>query len=107
MTKIFCATHELEIDLLMQVYEAMSRTDDSGRAGAAMQTHLDFASFVKILPILGIEANNVVASDYYIQCNRSQECFVDWVLNNTSQFESGAYKPLIQSCANCLNILLI
>jgi len=107
MTKIFCATHELEIDLLMQVYEALSKAaENTGRMGATAQTSLDFAKFVKILPILGIEANSLVTSDYFIQCNRSQEHFVDWVLNNTLRFESGAYRPLIQDCANCLNVLL-
>ena len=29
MTKIFCATHELEIDLLMQVYEALSKAAEN------------------------------------------------------------------------------
>ena len=109
VTKIFCATHELEIDLLMQVHDSMSMTKEgTGGAQAAGQTQttLDFAKFTKILPILGIETDSISAADYYMQCNRSQECFVDWVLNNTSRFDSGMYKPLIQECAICLNALL-
>ena len=106
VTKIFCATHELEIDLLIQLHEAMSKPSESSKnlEGERRKTR-DYASFTKILPMLGIEANKISASKYYLQCNRGQEYFVEWVLDNTSRFESGGYKPLIQKCAACLNIV--
>ena len=104
LTRIFSATHELEIDLIIQLHEAISKSrDDSLNLDGAARKQLDYVRFCKILPILGIKANKISASEYYLQCNRGQEYFLEWILDNTSRLESGVYKSLIRNITKCLS----
>ena len=112
VTKVFCSTHELEIDMIKHVHDAMMRLEEEGggeggRTTAAAAAFMDHKSFVTVLPVLGINGSPIVLADYFLQVGRSgQECFVDFILDNTDRFSHGSYQPLIQKCSQALSILL-
>ena len=109
VTKVFCSTHELEIDMLKHVHDAMmipgEGTSSSMNGGEG--NRLDYKSFVVVLPILGIKRPAVSLADSFLTIGKSgQEAFVDFVLDNTNRFSSGSYQPLIQLCTEALGVLL-
>ena len=109
VTKVFCSTHELEIDMLKHVHDAMmipgEGTSSSMIGGEG--NRLDYKSFVVVLPILGIKRPAVSLADSFLTIGKSgQEAFVDFVLDNTNRFSSGSYQPLIQLCTEALGVLL-
>ena len=119
VTKVFCSTHELEIDMIKHVHDAMMRPEEEnggeegGEGGGTTTTtttaaaSMDHKSFVTVLPVLGINGSPIVLADYFLQVGRSgQECFVDFILDNTNRFSHGSYQPLIQKCSQALSILL-
>ena len=104
VTKLFCATHELEIDMLMHVHEAVQAT---GTGTTTALPRLEFDRFAKAVPLLGMTNNKLAISDFYLQCSRGQQSFVDCVLDNTSRFVAGAYQPLIKNCSDALTAILV
>jgi len=110
VTKVFCSAHELEIDMLKHVHDAMMVPGETGGRDGSQRTRqdsLDYKSFVAVLPILGITGSAVVLANHFLKVGRSgQEHFVDFVLDNTSRFCQGSYQPLIQKSSAALSMLL-
>ena len=106
VTKVFCSAHELEIDMLKHVHDAMMVPgEDLSTMGTC--SSLDFKSFVAVLPILGIKGSAIALADHFLKIGKSgQEAFVDFILDNTNRFFSGSYQPLIQKCTEALSTLL-
>ena len=81
VTKVFCSTHELEIDMLKHVHDAMmipgEGTSSSMNGGEG--NRLDYKSFVVVLPILGIKRPAISLADSFLNIS-GQEAFVDFLL---------------------------
>ena len=107
VTKVFCSTHELEIDMLKHVHDAMMIPGEgiSSSMNGGEGNRLDYKSFVVVLPILGIKRPAISLADSFLNIS-GQEAFVDFVLDNTNRFSSGSYQPLIQLCTEALGVLL-
>tara|TARA_B100000795_G_scaffold191643_1_gene146156 strand:+ start:63 stop:665 length:603 start_codon:yes stop_codon:yes gene_type:complete len=109
VTKVFCSAHELEIDMLKHVHDAMiiPGEDNNGSRSNSTQNRLDYKSFVAVLPILGVEGSQMVLAEHFLEIGRSgQEKFVDFILDNTNRFQSGSYQPLIAKSSAALSVLL-
>ena len=105
ITKIFCSSHELEIDMIKHVHDAMIIPAEDDKE--TKPPSIDHKSFVTVLPVLGINGPPVVLADHFLQVGRSgQERFVDFIFDNTQRFSQGSYQPLIQKCSQALKILL-
>jgi hypothetical protein len=113
ITKVFCSAHELEIDMLKHVHDAMlkpaelpsSNGSSNNRHNNNNDSRLDYKSFSVVLPILGIKGSTISLADAFLKIG-GQESFVDFILDNTKRFFSGSYQPLIQACTEALGVLL-
>ena len=92
--KVFCALHELEIDMLMQLYQGMS-----------MDLGLDFTKFRVALDCFEISQGDANDAHTFVTCSQSFGDFCDFMLDRWRHFDNGAYQPLIEACAHALSAL--